>query len=48
MKDLKIGDKVEKVINTILPEKLVKKIKESDCGCEKRKEWLNDLTKTKE
>lgn len=40
---LKLGDKLEKVIEAVVPAKIVKKVKENDCGCDKRKEWLNDL-----
>ena len=37
-----LGDKVEKAIEKVLPKKLIEKVKEKDCGCSKRKKWLND------
>ncbi len=38
----KLGDLVESIINKTIP-KLATKIKEKDCGCEKRKIWLNNF-----
>ncbi len=47
MKDIKIGDAVEKIIENVVPKELVERIKSNGCGCEKRKEWLNNLTNKK-
>ena len=44
MKDLKLGDKVEKIIETVTPKAILEAVKRSDCGCQKRKDWLNGLT----
>lgn len=44
MKDLKLGDQVEKLINAVVPQKIIDKVKKSGCGCQKRKDWLNGLT----
>lgn len=48
MKDLKLGDKVESLIENTIPQDLIDKIKGNGCGCGKRKDWLNNLTKPKE
>ena len=37
-----LGDKVEKVINTVAPN-LAQKAKKKGCKCEKRKQWLNNF-----
>ncbi len=42
MENKKLGDKVEALINKVMP-KIAKKVKEKDCGCEERKIWLNNL-----
>ena len=51
LKDLRLGDKVEAVIKTVVPKAIIKKVqgettegKEPGCGCAKRKQWLNNLT----
>lgn len=46
LKNFKLGDKVEAVINAVVPKKIIKSIKEKEggCDCGKRKEWLNNLT----
>jgi len=51
LKDLKLGDRLEAVIKAIVPRKIIEKVqgkteegKEPDCGCAKRKKWLNELT----
>ena len=51
LKNFKLGDKVEAVIKAIVPNAIIKKVqgeteegKEPDCGCAKRKQWLNNLT----
>lgn len=41
--ELGLGDKVEKIIEVIIPNSILKKIKEEDCGCSKRKEYLNNI-----
>lgn len=41
--ELGLGDKVEKMIESIIPNHIVSKIKESNCGCDKRKDILNKL-----
>jgi hypothetical protein len=38
----RLGDKAERIINKLMP-KTAARMKESGCGCEKRKEWLNNL-----
>ena len=45
MANLKLGDKVEKLINAVVPDSIIKKVKEKDggCGCGKRKAKLNEL-----
>lgn len=48
MKDLKLGDKVESLIENTIPEKIVDMITGNGCGCKNRKDWLNNLTKPKE
>lgn len=45
MSKVKIGTVVKEVIEKVLPKKLIEKIKENGCGCDKREQWLNDLTK---
>ena len=40
---LRLGDKVEKVIETVVPKVILDEVKKHDCGCSKRKEWLNKL-----
>lgn len=40
---LGLGDKVEKAINALVPKKVVDKVKKGDCGCQKRKDWLNQF-----
>ena len=40
---LKLGDKLEKVIETVVPKVILNEVKKRDCGCAKRKEKLNDL-----
>ena len=47
MKDLKLGDKVESIIEKTIPKSLVDRIKKNGCNCEGRKDWLNNLTKPK-
>jgi len=39
-----LGNRVEQWINACIPNWIIKlfKGKENDCGCDKRKEWLND------
>ena len=37
-----LGDRVEKVIEKVLPEGIVSVIKQADCGCDDRKAWLNE------
>ena len=51
LKNFKLGDKVESVIKAVVPNVIIKKVqgkteegKEPDCGCAKRKQWLNNLT----
>lgn len=44
MKDLRLGDKVESIINATVPKKIVDAVKSLGCGCQKRKDWLNGLT----
>jgi|SaaInl47_10m_RNA_FD_contig_81_680441_length_2576_multi_3_in_0_out_0_4 hypothetical protein len=45
MSNIKIGTIVKEIIETTLPQSLIDKIKANGCGCEKREEWLNNLTK---
>lgn len=40
-KSLKLGDKVEKVINAVVPKKFIPK----DCGCGARRDWLNGMSR---
>ncbi len=47
MKDLKLGDKVETLIENTIPKSLIDMIKKNGCNCEGRKDWLNNLTKQK-
>lgn len=37
-----LGDTVEKVIEKVLPKKAVEWLKGKDCGCDKRKQFLNE------
>tara|TARA_B100000809_G_C14921702_1_gene453623 strand:- start:654 stop:794 length:141 start_codon:yes stop_codon:yes gene_type:complete len=45
MGNIKIGDIVEKIIDTTIPQRLIDRIQKNGCNCEKNKQWLNDLTK---
>jgi len=45
MKDLKLGDKVETLIENTIPKSLIDMIKKNGCDCEGRKDWLNNLTR---
>jgi hypothetical protein len=45
MKDLKIGDKVESLIESTIPKRLIELVKANGCNCQKNKDWLNNLTK---
>ena len=38
-----LGDAVEKAIRYILGDKLTDKIHDSGCGCDQRREWLNEM-----
>ena len=41
-----LGDKVEKIAKKVKLDKVAKKIEQvtkKDCGCKKRKDWLNRL-----
>lgn len=40
-KSLKIGDKVERVIDTFVPKVFIPK----NCNCRGRKDWLNGLSR---
>lgn len=42
MDEMGLGDKLEKVIEKTIP-KLSKKVKSKNCGCEKRKIFLNNI-----
>lgn len=44
-KRLMLGDKVEALINAVIPKKIVDAVKEKEggCGCQKRKDALNKL-----
>jgi hypothetical protein len=47
MKDLKLGDKVESLIENTIPPSIIDMVKRNGCGCKGRKDWLNNLTKPK-
>ena len=49
MIDLKLGDLAESLIEKTIPKRVVEYIrdKEGGCGCGKRKDFLNNLTKQK-
>lgn len=38
---MRLGDKVEKIIEKTIPKKILNKIKNDNCGCAKRKAYLN-------
>lgn len=51
LKNLKLGDKLERLIHAVVPKAIIKKVQgeedengECKCKCSKRKEWLNNLT----
>ena len=41
---MKIGDKLEKIIELTIPLSLIDRIKKNGCNCKENKEWLNSLT----
>jgi len=45
--EMKLGDKLESLIQAVVPNVIIKAVKEQDggCGCGKRKQALNDLDK---
>jgi hypothetical protein len=43
MSNLRLGDKLEKLIEKTVPKKIIDKVKEGGCGCGKRKEALNNI-----
>lgn len=45
MSKIQIGTLVKNIIETTIPKSLIDKIKENGCDCDKREQWLNDLTK---
>lgn len=42
---LMLGDKVERLINAVVPKKVIEAVQSKDggCGCAKRKELLNRI-----
>jgi len=43
MKSKGLGDTIEKITQATGVQKVVKKIVKDDCGCDKRKQTLNEL-----
>lgn len=45
--ELKLGDKLESIINAVIPNKIITAVQSKDggCGCAKRKAALNNLDK---